>query len=72
MKKNHRSLFCLFAVLLLSISILPSASALFSNRLYYYGTVEEIGWDEDGSVESILVSSVEQEDYRMLITRITK
>ena len=72
MKKNHRSLFCLFAVLLLSISILPSASALFSNRLYYYGTVEEIGWDEDGSVESILVSSEEQEDYRMLITRITK
>ena len=42
MKKTYRSFFCLLAVLLLSISALPAASALFSERLYYYGTVEEI------------------------------
>ena len=37
MKKTYRSLFCLLAVLLLSVSVLPSASALFSKKLYYYG-----------------------------------
>ena len=42
MKKTYRSFFCLLAVLLLSVSALPAASALFSERLYYYGTVEEI------------------------------
>ena len=41
MKKTYRSFFCLLAVLLLSVSALPAASALFSERLYYYGTVEE-------------------------------
>ena len=40
MKKTYRSFFCLLAVLLLSVSALPAASALFSERLYYYGTVE--------------------------------
>ena len=40
MKKTYRSLFCLLAVLLLSVSALPSASALFSKKLYYYGVVE--------------------------------
>ena len=39
MKKTYRSLFCLLAVLLLSVSVLPSASALFSKKLYYYGVV---------------------------------
>ena len=38
MKKTYRSFFCLLAVLLLSVSALPAASALFSERLYYYGT----------------------------------
>ena len=42
MKKTYRSLFCLLAVLLLSVSVLPSASALFSKKLYYYGTVEGV------------------------------
>ena len=39
MKKTYRSFFCLLVVLLLSVSALPAASALFSERLYYYGTV---------------------------------
>ena len=68
MKKTYRSLFCLFAVLLVSVSALPSASALFSQRLYYYGTVEEIDRAEDGTVESILVTAEEQETYQMIIT----
>ena len=34
MKKTYRSLFCLLAVLMLSVSVLPSASALFSQKLY--------------------------------------
>ena len=42
MKKTYRSLFCLLAVLLLSVSALPSASALFSKKLYYYGVVEGV------------------------------
>ena len=42
MKKTYRSLFCLLAVLLLSVSVLPSASALFSKKLYYYGVVEGV------------------------------
>ena len=35
MKKTYRSVFWLLAVLLLSVSALPAASALFSERLYY-------------------------------------
>ena len=50
MKKTYRSFFCLLAVLLLSVSALPAASALFSERLYYYGTVEEISRAADGTV----------------------
>ena len=34
MKKTYRSLFCLLAVLLLSVSVLPSASARYANKLY--------------------------------------
>ena len=68
MKKTYRSLFCLLAVLLLSVSALSSASALFSQRFYYYGTVEEINRNEDGTVESILVTAEEQETYQMIIT----
>ena len=68
MKKTYRSLFCLLAVLLVSVGALPSASALFSQRLYYYGTVEEINRNEDGTVESILVTAEEQETYQMIIT----
>ncbi len=55
MKKTYRSFFCLLAVLLLSVSVLPAASALFSERLYYYGTVEEISRAADGTVESVMV-----------------
>ena len=44
MKKTYRSFFCLLAVLLLSVSALPTASALFSERLYYYGTVEAVSY----------------------------
>ena len=68
MKKTYRSLFCLLAVLLVSVGALPSASALFSQRCYYYGTVEEINRNEDGTVESILVTAEEQETYQMIIT----
>ena len=68
MKKTYRSLFCLLAVVLVSVSALPSASALFSQRLYYYGTVEEINRNEDGTVESVLVTAEEQESYEMIIT----
>lgn len=68
MKKSCRALLCLLAVCVLSIGILPSASALFQDRLYYYGTVEEIERSADGTVESILVSSEENEDYQMLIS----
>ena len=57
MKKTYRSFFCLLAVLLLSVSALPAASALFSERLYYYGTVEEISRAADGTVESVLVAA---------------
>ena len=57
MKKTYRSFFCLLAVLLLSVSALPAASALFSERLYYYGTVEEISRAADGTVESVLVTA---------------
>ena len=52
MKKTYRSFFCLLAVLLLSVSALPAASALFSERLFYYGTVEEIRRAADGTVDS--------------------
>ena len=61
MKKTYRSFFCLLAVLLLSVSALPAASALFSERLYYYGTVEEISRAADGTVESVLVTAEGQE-----------
>ena len=68
MKKTYRSFFCLLAVLLLSISALPAASALFSERLYYYGTVEEISRAADGTVESVLVTAEDKESYEMVIT----
>ena len=68
MKKTYRSLFCLLAVLLLSVSVLPSASALFSKKLYYYGTVEGVSRTVEGKVESILVSAEEQETYQMIVT----
>lgn len=68
MKKTYRSLFCLLAVVLVSVSALPSASALFSQRPYYYGAVEEINRNEDGTVESVLVTAEEQESYEMIIT----
>ena len=68
MKKTYRSFFCLLAVLLLSVSVLPAASALFSERLYYYGTVEEISRAADGTVESVLVTAERQETYEMVIT----
>ena len=62
MKKTYRSLFCLLAVLLLSVSALPSASALFSKKLYYYyGVVEGVSRTVEGKVESILVTAEEQE-----------
>ena len=48
--------------------MLPSASALFQDRFYYYGKVEEIERDAEGSIESILVSSDQNESYRMLIS----
>ena len=51
MKKTYRSLFCLLAVLLLSVSVLPSASALFSKKLYYYGVVEGVSRTVEGKVE---------------------
>ena len=60
MKKTYRSFFCLLAVLLLSVSALPAASALFSERLYYYGTVEEIS------------RAAGQETYEMVITERTQ
>ena len=50
MKKTYRSLFCLLAVLLLSVSVLPSASALFSKKLYYYGVVEGVSRTVEGKV----------------------
>ena len=50
MKKTYRSLFCLLAVLLLSVSALPSASALFSKKLYYYGVVEGVSRTVEGKV----------------------
>ena len=68
MKKTYRSFLCLLAVLLLSVSALPAASALFSERLYYYGTVEEISRAADGTVESVLVTAEGQETYEMVIT----
>lgn len=68
MKKTYRSLFCLLAVLLLSVSVLPSASALFSKKLYYYGVVEGISRTVEGKVESILVTAEEQETYQMIVT----
>lgn len=69
MKKTYRSLFCLLAVLLLSVSVLPSASALFSKKLYYYyGTVEGVSRTVEGKVESIVVSAEEQESYEMIVT----
>ena len=68
MKKTYRSLFCLLAVLLLSVSVLPSASALFSKELYYYGTVEGVSRTVEGKVESIVVSAEEQESYEMIVT----
>ena len=72
MKKTYRSFFCLLAVLLLSVSALPTASALFSERLYYYGTVEEISRAADGTVESVLVTAEGQETYEMVITERTQ
>ena len=68
MKKTYRSLFGLLTVLLLSVSALPSASALFSQRLYYYGTVEGVSRTVEGKVESIVVSAEEQETYEMIVT----
>ena len=64
MKKTYRSLFCLLAVLMLSVSVLPSASALFSQKLYYYGVVEGVSRTVEGKVESILVTAEEQETTR--------
>ena len=72
MKKTYRSFFCLLVVLLLSVSALPAASALFSERLYYYGTVEEISRAADGTVESVLVTAEGQETYEMVITERTQ
>ena len=72
MRKTYRSFFCLLAVLLLSVSALPAASALFSERLYYYGTVEEISRAADGTVESVLVTAEGQETYEMVITERTQ
>ena len=72
MKKTYRSFLCLLAVLLLSVSALPAASALFSERLYYYGTVEEISRAADGTVESVLVTAEGQETYEMVITERTQ
>ena len=72
MKKTYRSFFCLLAVLLLSVSALPAASALFSERLYYYGAVEEISRAADGTVESVLVTAEGQETYEMVITERTQ
>ena len=68
MKKIYRSLFCLLAVLMLSVSVLPSASALFSKKLYYYGVVEGVSRTVEGKVESILVTAEEQETYQMIVT----
>ncbi len=68
MKRTYRSLVCLFAVLVLSVSMLPCASALRPERIYYYGTVEAVSRSADGSVESVLVSAEEQESYEMVIT----
>ena len=68
MKKTYRSLFCLLAVLLLSVSALPSASALFSMMLYFYGVVEGVSRTVEGKGESIVVSAEEQESYEMIIT----
>lgn len=68
MKKFYKMFTCILAVLALSITMLPSASALFRDRLYYYGKVEEIERDAEGSIESILVSSDQNESYRMLIS----
>ena len=69
MKKTYRSLFCLLAVLMLSVSVLPSASALSSKkRFYYYGTVEGVSRTVEGKVESILVTAEEQETYQMIVT----
>ena len=51
MKKTYRSLFCLLAVLMLSVSVLPSASALFSKKLYYYGVVEGVSRTVEGKVD---------------------
>ena len=58
----------LLAVLLLSVSALPSASALFSKKLYYYGVVEGVSRTVEGKVESIVVSAEEQESYEMIVT----
>ena len=44
--------------ILLSVSVLPSASALFSKKLYYYGVVEGVSRTVEGKVESILVLSL--------------
>ena len=63
MKKFYKMFTCVLAVLALSITMLPSASALFQDRLYYYGKVEEIERDAEGSIESILVSSDQNESY---------
>lgn len=72
MKKMYRFLGGLLAVLVLSISTLPLASALFTDTLYYYGTVENIVRNEDGTIDSLLVSSAEDEDYQMLISKSTQ
>lgn len=41
----------------------PLPRHLFSERLYYYGTVEEISRAADGTVESVLVTAEGQETY---------
>lgn len=72
MKRSYRAFFCLLALLVLSTGLLPSAAALFEQKLYYYGQVEEVETDDAGAVQSILVSSEQEEDYRMLLTPATR
>ena len=68
MKKTYRSLFCLLAVLQLSVSVLPSASALFSKKIYYYGTVEGVSRTVEGKVVYIMFYLVFEYSLDILLT----
>ena len=72
MKKTYRSFFCLLAVLLLSVSALPAASALFSERLYYYGTVEKSAALRTVQWSLYWWTAEGQETYEMVITERTE